>query len=360
VRRVQKYSQIPERDVVQGIETEYVRSLQLPSLHFLACEGVAYYVQCRSVVRQLLNSLKLDLLHAHTALPDGMAAVLLGREFNLPVVCTLHGSDISLYPRLCRSAYTATRWVLRNIDQLIAVSNDLKKQAEQMSGRRGICVAHNGANPQAFKPMPKFDARAELRLDAGRKLILFVGNLIALKGVDFLLEAVAKLNRPDVSLYLIGDGPLEGALKDRAERLGIGRQCMFIGRQPHERIPVWLCAADCLVLPSLSEGFPTIVSESMVCRTVVVATDVGGTSELITDGDTGFLVAAANSIALMSAIDRALSLNPPQCTAILNRAERLAHEMLTWDVNAQRTLDAFHQALGHGTPTSRSRLPEQI
>src|SRR5437867_4100451 len=301
--RVRKYSQIPARAVVQGIEAEYLRALQLPRGRLFSCHGLIYYLRCRRFVRELLKSTRVDLLHAHTAVPDGFAAVLLGREFGLPVVCTLHGSDINLYPWRSRAAYAVTQWVLRHIDHLMAVSYDLKQKAERMKGSGDMCVVPNATNPETFKSMPKLEARASLRLDPERKVILFVGNLVPVKGVEFLLEAIARLNRSDVVLYIIGDGPLELALKTRAEHLGIGTSCIFAGRQPHEQIPIWLCAADCLVLPSLSEGLPTIVAEAMICRTPVIATTVGGTPEVVADGCTGCLVPPADTAALTSAID---------------------------------------------------------
>lgn len=344
VPRVRKYSYIPQRAMVHGVEVEYPRIPQLPGGGLFFSSGLIYYLSCRGAVRGTIKSSPVDLLHAHAAMPDGFAAALLGREFRIPVVCTLHGSDISLYPLRSRATYVATEWALRHISNLVAVSDDLKQKVKKMKRSDNVRVVQNGADPERFRPIPKLRARGLLSLDCERKLILFVGNLVPVKGVDFLLEAVAQLKKTDFALYIVGDGSMRPMVETRAEQLGISRSCIFAGRRPHDEIPIWLCAADCLVLPSLSEGLPTTILEAMMCRTPVIATAVGGTPEIVVDGDTGFLVPPADATALSSAIVRMLTLPPLQLDAMLDRANHTTKE-LTWDANARKMLIVYRDAL---------------
>jgi teichuronic acid biosynthesis glycosyltransferase TuaC len=140
---------------VEGVGVEYVSVPQLPGGWLFSLYGCIYYLCCRRIVRRLLQSNSVDLIHAHAILPDGFAAVLLGREFGLPTVCTLHGSDIRLYPLRSRAIGRATRWALKQLDQLVAVSYDLKQKAQRMGMRDDIRVARSGADPEAFRRMER-------------------------------------------------------------------------------------------------------------------------------------------------------------------------------------------------------------
>lgn len=352
LERVRKYAVVPRQAVMEGFEVEYTRVLELPHGWLFSLYGWIYYLCCRRGVRRLLESTPVDLIHAHAILPDGFAAVLLAREFGLPTVCTLHGSDIRCYPSLSRATGAMTRSALKKVDKLIAVSLDLKQRAEQIAFRDDICVARNGADPEAFRNLPQASARKMLRLDTSRKFILFVGNLVPEKGPEFLLEAVAQLRRADVTLCMVGDGPLQAVLEERAHRLGL-ESCIFAGRRPHQEISAWLSAADCLVLPSLSEGSPTIISEAMQCRAPVVATRSGGTPEIVVHNQTGFLVPPADSTALACSIERMLHLPPPERASMLDRAERNAKQRLTWYANACTTLTVYEDALRLVTASQR-------
>src|SRR5262249_7830345 len=125
--RVRKYSSIPKAAVVDGFSVTYPRYLSLPAGRLFSLYGFFLYLQCRKVLRQLVEKEKIDLIHAHTALPDGFAAVLLGKEFKLPVVCTAHGSDIKFAPYRSWAARKAAVWTLQRVQRVIAVSVDLRK-----------------------------------------------------------------------------------------------------------------------------------------------------------------------------------------------------------------------------------------
>ena len=120
--------------------------------------------------------------------------------------------------------------------------------------------------------------------------VLFVGNLVGVKGVDRLLRAWAGLG-VEAKLVLIGDGPLRGSLEHLAADLGIADSVEFLGRIPHAEIADWMRRSHCLCLCSLSEGMPNVVVEALSCGCPVVATDVGEVPFLIEDGVNGYRVA---------------------------------------------------------------------
>ena len=166
-----KSHKVPERDEIAGCPAvEYPKVLTLPGGHLFFLEGFIHYLRCRKLVRRLVKEKKAALIHAHTILPDGLAAVLLGREFKLPVVCTLHGSDIRFYPYRDRITLRLTRWTLRKVNRLIAVSSELKDNVFSLSGVSDVSVIRNSADPRAFKSISRLQARRPTRsVSTGKK-----------------------------------------------------------------------------------------------------------------------------------------------------------------------------------------------
>jgi len=350
--RVGKFHAVPNRSEVAGCLIEYPRVLTFPG-QTVYMEGLLYYLRCRSLVRKLVRENGVTLIHAHMILPDGLAAVLLGKELKVPVVCTLHGSDIRIYPHRDRITRWLTKWALRNADHLLAVSSELKNKALSLSPRAKISVVCNGADPSAFMPMSKAESRARLGLLPGKKIVLFVGNIKQVKGIEFLLQAISQLRRDDLQLCLVGEGESRPALISMAHRLGIAEQCKFAGRQPHDEIAFWLTAADCVVLPSLSEGLPTILVEAMFCGTPVVATDVGGVPEIVQNRRTGLLVKPQDSESLAQAIAEILA-DPDLSSELVQLARAQVQGRLTWDANARATIAAYDNVLHQNSTAGAS------
>lgn len=341
---IRKYMCIPESASVEGIRVVYPRFLAFPGGRLLFLYGLFCYLTCRNLVKRQVEQRGIDLIHAHTIMPDGFAALLLGKEFNIPVVCTVHGSDISIYPHENRATLFATKWALRRTKHLIAVSDDLAKKVNRLIGSKGVKVIRNGANKELFHANEKSEARILLGLPDKSKIVLFIGNLLPVKGPEYLLQAISQITSCELLLYIVGDGVMRDNLRAQAEELGISARCVFAGSRPHEEIASWLSASDCLVLSSISEGFPTVVAEAMMCRVPVVATAVGGIPEVIKHRSTGLLVQPRDPASLGEAICCALR-NDTGIRIMVDRAENTARAELTWEANAQKTIDVYQEAL---------------
>ena len=341
--RVKKFLSVPSRSAIDGLIVEYPRAPVLPRGRLFYLEGLLLYLFVRRLVGRYIKRKKIDLIHAHTIMPDGFAAMLLGREFGVPVVCTMHGSDISIYPHRNRPTLWATKAALKRIQHLVTVSSDLKEKIVSMAGSSHVEVVPNGADPRIFQPSDKMEARKRLDLPLDRRIVLFVGHLVEVKGVDYLLQAMAFLGERPASLFLVGEGNLRSSLIARARELGIEKRCVFVGERSHSEIPLWLSAADCLALSSTSEGLPTILVEAMFCNTPIVATDVGGVREIIEDGRTGLLVRSKDPAGIAHAIQRLLG-NPDLASQLAGQARRDAMEKLSWEANATRMLEVYRTA----------------
>lgn len=340
IPRGRRHHAVPPQDNICRFSVVYPKVLCFPGGKFRYLYGLFYYLGCLSLTKRLVRDHKIQLIHAHGILPDGFASVLLGRALHLPVVCTIHGSDINIYPRRNYCTRLATTWALRRADRLIAVSHRLREGATSLVGPLEVDVIHNGADPTKFRSYPTDEARRRLNLPLRKKILLFVGNLVPAKGAEFLLRALARLNRSNVVLYLVGDGPLRASLDLLAVSLGIRESIVFVGPMPHQEIPLWLSAADCLVIPSLSEGFPALLPEAMLCRVPIVATDVGGITELLSHGKNGWIVSSGDAAALARGIDALLTMNK-EVEAMVEEAYKIALSGFTWMANAKKTLAVY-------------------
>jgi glycosyltransferase involved in cell wall biosynthesis len=341
---VRKYSVIPPHSVVDGFYIEHPRVPTLPKNLAFAWSGIMFYLSCRKLLERMIREWGVDVIHAHAVLPDGFAAILLGREFGVPVVCTAHGADVNVYPRHNRFVRWASRWSLRHADHVVAVSGNLRDEAFVLAGTRAISVVHNGADSEIFRFRPQAEAREKLKLSVKGKLITFVGYLRSEKALAYLLEAFAHLRASDTHLCLVGDGPLKDALISKAKELGVIDQCLFAGERPHSEIPLWISASDCIVLPSLSEGLPTILPEAMLCGIPVIATPVGGIPEIIRDAETGLLVECRDSRGLAQSIEQLLW-DDALARRIAARAQEFAGNSLTWARNARAMLEIYQDTV---------------
>jgi glycosyltransferase involved in cell wall biosynthesis len=260
----------------------------------------------RGCFERAVDELRPDVVLGCWAYPDGWAAVRLARAAGLPVAIKVVGSDV-----LCVDDHAGRRRrsvdALGGADHVIAVSRDLAARAVTLGVDPGrLSVVYNGVDTDLFRPGPKDEARQRVGYTSGDPLLVFAGNLVPVKGLDVLLDALATLagrGRP-FRCVLIGDGPLRDALGRRAARLGLAGRVRFTGSRPLEELPSWYRAADLFVLPSRSEGVPNVLLEAASCGTPFVASRVGGIPEI---APSDALVEAGNAAALADRIERSLA-----------------------------------------------------
>jgi glycosyltransferase involved in cell wall biosynthesis len=253
-------------------------------------------------LRAWLRSLRrrFDLVHVHYAYPTILGArVALMRGAKL--VITTHGGDVN--EMLARRAPEATAHTLRRADHLIAVSGDIaaKLRANLGDDCPEISVRNMGVDLTRFMPGPERDSRPE----GEPARLLFVGRLVERKGVNVLLRAVARLTVP-WHLDVVGTGPERGALEALARELGLADRIAFHGAAPHERLPRHYQEADLFVGPTRQEALGQVFLEAAACGCPVVATQVGGIPEILSDGESALLVAPGDAEALAEAIAQGL------------------------------------------------------
>ncbi len=339
------YTRMPVHQIRQGIEVFRPRTIAFPRNFLFSLLGFSFYFSLLRCARKIERGFPFDVIHAHTAYPDGFGAVMLGRALKRPIVVTLHGGDITLYFKryLWRKLGL---WALSNADRMIAVSTSLCRIVVEVYGvaRDKVTVIPNGIDGTKFVPMPRVEALERLELEGEGSRILYVGGIKRSKGIDYLLKAVKRLVetslRP-IELLIIGEGQYEQGAKLLAKELGIASTVSFFGKRPNPEIPLWINACDLLVLPSLSEGLGVVLIEAMACGKPVVATRCGGPEDIVNPG-TGILVPPRDDAALAKAIQEVLGdgdrFDP-------RRIRRHAMDNYAYDRISSRLLDVYAQVL---------------
>lgn len=244
--------------------------------------GAFFASSVRACFLDCVRQLRPDVVLGCWAYPDGWAAVRLAREAALPAVVKVHGSDLLLveeYP--ARRPRTAE--AVAGADAVIAVSRDLSSKAVDLGADPArVSVVYNGVDTSLFHPGLKEAAKSSLGCTTAAPLIVFAGNLLPVKGLDVLLDALASVARSGVAFQcvLIGDGPLRHTLLGRTAMLGISSHIRFAGGRPLREVADWFRAADLVVLPSRSEGIPNVLLEAAACGTPFIASRVGGIPEI--------------------------------------------------------------------------------
>ncbi|MBI3636365.1 MAG: glycosyltransferase [Candidatus Rokubacteria bacterium] len=259
-----------------------------------------------------------DLIHAHYWL-SGVVGLALRERWGTPVLQMFHTLG-RLKNRVARGAGDREPDVrIREEARIIAAANRIVAAnaverahlvQEYGADARRIAVIPCGVDTDLFRPGGAAAARAALGLDAG-PLLLYVGRLAAIKGLDTLLDAVALLRRRGCAMRLVIAGgeldePLDGheaVLREQIARLGLTEVVRFVGPQTQERLREYYVAADLAVLPSYYESFGMVALEAMACATPVVASRVGGLTTTVRDGVTGFLVPEGDVVALANRLD---------------------------------------------------------
>lgn len=235
-------------------------------------------------------SYDLDVLHVHYAIPHAVSAYLAKQMLTphpLGVVTTLHGTDITLVGNQ-PSFQSITRFCIESSDRITAVSGFLRNETlRTFEVKRDVRVIHNFVDTERFKPVVNPELRRHWAEDDAF-IVMHASNFRPVKNTRLLVEVFARMRREvPAKLVLIGEGPDLPFAKRHLAELGLEGDVIYLGNQ--ECIEDLLPSADLYLLPSHHESFGLSVLEAMSCGVVVLATDVGGTREVVEHGESGFL-----------------------------------------------------------------------
>jgi phosphatidylinositol alpha-1,6-mannosyltransferase len=303
-----------------------------------------------------------DMIHGHWVLPSGAVAALVAQRRKLPLVLSLHGSDVFLAEQSAPTAWVA-RWTAQQADRITSCSGDLAARLAVLGGpAERMRVIPYGIDAEQFYPAQSAGAavREQLGVAPDQPMLVWVSRMVYKKGLSVLLNAMPTVLRrhPRMMLVLGGYGDLRDALEQQARELGVAANVLFPGPVARDAINAYWNAGDLVVVPAIHDhrgnvdGLPNIILESMSAGRPIVASRVAGIPQVIDHEQHGLLVPEGDHGALAAAITKLL--DQPEWAAELGRAARRRVEReLRWSHIAARFEAVYLEAQAHFAARSR-------
>ncbi len=324
-------ARVPHREVRHGIEIEHPRYPLPPKIGMSMAPLALFAAALPALRREITEGRDFELIDAHYFYPDGVAAVMLGRALDRPVVVTARGSDVNLIADYALPRRWI-RWAAGRADGLIAVSTGLRDRLTALGTRpERINVLRNGVDLALFRPGDRAAARRALGFT--RPTLLAVGNLVALKRHRLMVEALRML--PEADLVIVGDGPERAAIEASAQARGVADRVRLLGRLAQDQLPQIYGAADLLLLVSTHEGWPNVLLESMACGTAVLASEIAGIADIVAAPEAGRIVGDVTPQRLAIAIRDGLAAPPARA------ATRAYAEQFDWQSTTDGQIALF-------------------
>jgi glycosyltransferase involved in cell wall biosynthesis len=301
--------------------------------------GERHYAHVKSLMQK--RGTRFDLIHSHFTWSAGYAGARLKEEYGIPFVVTGHGYDVYSLPFKDDEWRAKIEYVLNTADHIITVSQSNLACIQKLDVSTPVTVIPNGFRSDLFYPRDPLKCRKALNLPLDKKILLTVGNLEPVKGQAHLVEAVQRIvrERKDILCVIVGAGKVRTALERQIRSLGLEDYILLAGGKPHDEIPLWMNACDLFVLPSLNEGNPTVMFETLGCGKPFVGTKVGGVPEVIMSDEYGLLIEPADPEDLAEKILVALDREWDR-DAILEYAQRY-----TWENIAKEIMSVYTKIL---------------
>ncbi len=287
-----------------------------------------------------------DVVHIFFGIPDGPIGWLLKRSYGLPYIISLRGADVpsdevKRFAKQYKVLRPFIRWLWRDANALVAVSNGLRSYAKETSPDLPIQVIPNAIDLSAFTPAPQRGINSLVRL-------LYVGRFNVFKNVETLVEAVGKLSQMDVGefeLNLVGEGEQRPVLERMVSELGLTRRVNFVGWVARDQIADRYRQADVFVTATTWEGMPNTVLEAMACGLPIVGTQASGLHELVRDGLNGYLVPTKDPEALAQALARLMG-DGYERRRMGRESRKLAEREFAWEYIAEQYVRVYEQVMG--------------
>ena len=342
-----EFSKIPLMEYSEEGTVHHPRFLYLlPKKIFYGFIGDFYR---QSVSNYILNNVEeADLVHAHQIYPDGYGVMDLCREWNVPLIVELHSTG-SLKTWLEDDRIkNKVMEVFEFSSKIICISEELSELLIEVGVDSGkIEIISLGVDVYKFKPDDKISLKKQLKIEAG-KIILYVGRLDKLKGVDYLLRAIyelrTKYGTSDINLQvvIIGKGSEVNNLQKLSRNLDLQEIVTFKGELRGKELEDWYSVADLFILPSLTEGKPVVIYEAMSSECAVIATNVGGIPDQVKDNHTGLLFEPEDMDALANKIKYLLDNEDVMKKMGENGRKLVINEGWTWEGYAKRINNVYN------------------
>lgn len=337
----------PRREQQAGIEVLRPRYLSVPGV-LKSLDGYSMALGAYATARRLRREGRVDLIDAHFAYPDGLAASRVARWLSVPCTITLRGTEVrhshdkALRALVLEALNAATR--------IFAVSDSLRRLAIGLGvPAERIRTVGNGVDSARFQPVTRSSARRTVQLPEDARVLITVGGLVERKGFHRVIACLPALLEEFPTLYYLAvgsagpEGDYSATLRAQVQKLGLTDRVRFLGALPPAGVCTALSAADVFVLSTRNEGWANVLLEAMACGLPVVATDVGGNAEVVCREDLGTIVPFDDHESLLAALRRALRLEWDRA------AIRRYAQQNDWQERVRALLDEFRALYASAT-----------
>lgn len=324
--------------VADGVEICYMRCLSFGNFGERNLVN-AFTVKSAflALEKTILKDFIPDVVHAHTLGTVSETGALIKRRYGCPLLVTTHGSDTTV--PMNQHRYAQMRRLCDKADMIVAVSGVLRGRLLPCETKTPVVAVHNGF------PLDHLAAPVQKRSLSFQQ----TSNLIELKKVDVTIRAFAQIAEayPEAVLTVVGEGPLLAELKSLCDQLGVSDRVVFTGPLSNGEVFSRLSQTEFYVMPSVREGFPISYLEAMASRCVVIGTSGEGISEIVTDGENGFLVPPDEPRAIAAVVDRCMK-NRAMMSRVAEAGYATAMNM-TWRHNAEQYVQLFQSLIRQGS-----------
>ncbi len=310
---------------------------QLKAKPWMVCQVPFFMLMQQLALRRLQSQFHFDCIHAHWVLPQGINACLAGAggSGKPKLLLTGHGTDVlSLNAGWLKFL---KKKVYARADRITAVSQTVKNKINELcvESMTPVEVISMGVDTDRFSPEAR-NLEFKKRYASG-PLLLFVGRLSRMKGLEHLLAAMPMIlqENPEARLMIVGSGADESFFRRQVVDLAISKEVIFHGQVEHHCLPEIYASADVFICPSLSEGFGLVFAEAMSCQTLTIASDLPALREIIADGVSGCVVPPGDVPALAARVNQVLA-TPEQATVLAAQGRAVIKNKFSWDGQAEK------------------------
>ncbi|WP_448565118.1 TIGR04063 family PEP-CTERM/XrtA system glycosyltransferase [Thalassotalea ganghwensis] len=330
---------------------------------FPVLNQLAYIEPMVERILEVIAIEKPDVIHAHSPALNGLAALKAAKKSGLPVVYEIRAfwEDAAVDHGTCKEGdlrYKLTRametYVVKQAQAVTTICEGLRKDLISRGfGQEKFTVIPNAVNVEQFDLIEHKDSELEQELNlAGKTVLGFLGSFYAYEGLDLTINALAEVikERQDIHLLLVGGGPQENNLKAQVQLLGLGQYVTFTGRVPHDVVGRYYSLVDLLVYPRKSMRLTELVTplkplEAMAQGKLLLASDVGGHHELITDKQNGYLFKADDIDNLVIKIREVLT-EKSDWPEVISEGRRFVEEVRNWRNSVANYVGLYQELTG--------------
>jgi len=309
------------------------------NLHFQSQKDLLVYAwKAYFFGKKLIADNKYDLTHSFFTVPCGFLSFVYKRMYKLPYIVSLRGSDVPGYSERFSFLYKFLTPLVRRIWKksaaVVSNSQGLKELAMKTNSKQEIGVIYNGIDTEEFKP-------ESMQKTGERFNIICTSRLTQRKGINYLAEAAKNIidHHTFAKLILVGDGDAKVELEKQVEAFGIKEKVEFRGRIAHERMAELYNEADVFVLPSLNEGMSNTMLEALASGLPLIATDTGGSKELIHNGRNGFIIKMKDPADIAEKLEKLI--NNPVLMKSMGEESRKIAETMSWKKVAEEYFNLY-------------------